>query len=72
MSFPDVYSSFLQGLMLAAMANGRSPREVLRLYLRLRTQVFIPPKPYDGAKLEEILKKEFGAEKRMSSIKTHK
>lgn len=56
-------------ILLYSLATGKTPREMMMTYLRLKDKVFVDTKPYDTKKMEELLQQEFGLEHKMSDIK---
>lgn len=57
------------GFLALMLSTGRSVKDVQTLYYSLKEKVFLGSRPYDSGPLEEILRKEFGEEATMSSIK---
>ncbi|XP_045464843.1 85/88 kDa calcium-independent phospholipase A2 isoform X2 [Harmonia axyridis] len=57
------------GILALAIATGRSMRECLRLYFRLKEQTFVGMRPYPSEPLERVLKDTFGSETVMTEIK---
>jgi calcium-independent phospholipase A2 len=56
------------GIVALALACGKSVAETQSIYLRLKDKVFVGERPYSAAVMEEFLKKEFGHQRKMSSI----
>ena len=56
------------GILALALACGKSPLETQCIYMRLKDKVFVGERPYKANVMEDFLKKEFGNEKKMSSI----
>ncbi|CAK5018338.1 unnamed protein product [Meloidogyne enterolobii] len=65
------------GAILAlALADGYKPIQCLRLYLRLKDEIFLtrsnPLVPYPDEKIEKFLKENFGENRKMANIKNKK
>nr|CAD2122893.1 unnamed protein product [Meloidogyne enterolobii] len=65
------------GAILAlALADGYKPIQCLRLYLRLKDEIFLtrsnPLVPYPDEKIEKFLKENFGETRKMANIKNEK
>uniref|UniRef100_A0A915N0U5 phospholipase A2 n=1 Tax=Meloidogyne javanica TaxID=6303 RepID=A0A915N0U5_MELJA len=65
------------GAILAlALADGYKPIQCLRLYLRLKDEIFLtrsnPLVPYPDEKIEKFLKENFGETRKMANIKNKK
>uniref|UniRef100_A0A915LDG6 phospholipase A2 n=1 Tax=Meloidogyne javanica TaxID=6303 RepID=A0A915LDG6_MELJA len=65
------------GAILAlALADGYKPIQCLRLYLRLKDEIFLtrsnPLVPYPDEKIEKFLKENFGETRKMADIKNKK
>ena len=60
------------GILALSLATGKTPKECLMIYLRLKDKVFIDTKPYNTKNMEDLLQKEFGMETRMFDIKEPK
>lgn len=58
-------------IVALALADGRSLDQVLRLYLRLKDDVFSGSRPHSPAPLEALLKEQFGT-RTMSQLKLDK
>jgi len=73
--FPVIFWKFFQILALA-LADGYKPIQCLRLYLRLKDEIFLtrsnPLVPYPDDKIEKFLKENFGENRKMANIKNKK
>jgi len=58
------------GILAIALAQGKSAVDCQRLYFEMKDKVFVGKRPYDAKPLEEFLKKEFGKNTTMSSLKS--
>lgn len=56
------------GILALALASGKSVLETQSLYMKLKDKVFTGDRPYSATRMEEFLKKEFGPDRKMSSI----
>uniref|UniRef100_A0A1I8BJM6 phospholipase A2 n=1 Tax=Meloidogyne hapla TaxID=6305 RepID=A0A1I8BJM6_MELHA len=57
------------GAILAlALADGYKPIQCLRLYLRLKDDIFCGTRPYPDAKIEKFLKENFGENRKMANL----
>ena len=57
------------GFLALMLATGKSVKDVQTLYYTVKENVFLGSRPYDSGPLEDILRKEFGEEATMDSIK---
>lgn len=57
------------GFLALMLSLGQSVKAVQTLYYSLKEKVFVGNRPYDSGPLEEVLRKQFGEEATMSSIK---
>ncbi|XP_076312076.1 85/88 kDa calcium-independent phospholipase A2-like isoform X2 [Tachypleus tridentatus] len=60
------------GILALALAQGKTPKECLQLYFRLKDKVFVGSRPYDSQFLDQFLQKELGEDTVMSDIKNVK
>ncbi|OQV13864.1 85/88 kDa calcium-independent phospholipase A2 [Hypsibius exemplaris] len=51
-----------------AVATGKSMKDVMGLYFRMKDKIFIGSRPYPAEAFETILQEEFGAETKMTDI----
>ncbi|XP_028131353.2 85/88 kDa calcium-independent phospholipase A2 isoform X4 [Diabrotica virgifera virgifera] len=68
-SFDWLAGTSTGGILCLAIATGKSMKECLCLYFRLKEQAFVGIRPYSSENLENILKDTFGTETVMSDIK---
>uniref|UniRef100_A0A7E4UUZ2 PNPLA domain-containing protein n=1 Tax=Panagrellus redivivus TaxID=6233 RepID=A0A7E4UUZ2_PANRE len=59
-------------IVALALSMGKSLEEILRIYLKLKSEIFTQTRPYNVKNYETYLKESLGAGKRMSEIKSHK
>ncbi|XP_066157041.1 85/88 kDa calcium-independent phospholipase A2 [Euwallacea fornicatus] len=57
------------GILALGIASGKSMKECLCLYFRLKEKTFIGSRPYCSENLENVMKETFGSETVMSDIK---
>lgn len=57
------------GILALAIASGRTMKECLCLYFRLKEQTFVGLRPYPSEALETVLKETFGGDSVMANIK---
>ncbi|KAL3275689.1 hypothetical protein HHI36_020440 [Cryptolaemus montrouzieri] len=57
------------GILALAIASGKSMKECLCLYFRLKEYTFVGGRPYPSEALESVLKETFGSESVMTNIK---
>lgn len=70
LSYFDWLAGTSTGAILAlALADGMKLRDCLRLYLRLKDEVFNPPRPYSAEKIEFFLQQQFGKDRTMADIR---
>lgn len=60
------------GILALGLASGKSLKEILCLYFRMKEHTFIGSRPYPSEALENILKESFGTDTVMSDIKAPK
>ena len=60
------------GMLILALASGKSVLEAQRIYLRLKEKVFnAPTMPYDVNELTKLLRAEFGDDATLADINRH-
>lgn len=63
---------FFVGILALALASGKTLRECMRLYFKLKDEVFVGHRPYSSEKFEGILKDTFGETATMADIASPK
>lgn len=60
------------GILALALGAGKSMKQCMCMYLRMKEQTFIGSRPYSSETLESLLKETFGANTYMTDIKNPK